>query len=86
MNGDLSITPADAQRAFEIFPGKIPSPSSYEKENADVTCDGNGTRIKEKKGLFFSLIPVDSSDPLFRPDSDWRNLVHSSCIPIVIAL
>ena len=40
VNGDLNITPADAQRAFDIFLGKISNPTACEKENADVNCDG----------------------------------------------
>jgi len=40
VNGDLSITPADAQAAFDIFLGKISNPTESELENADVNCDG----------------------------------------------
>jgi len=40
VNGDLSITPADAQDAFDIFLGKIANPTESERENADVNCDG----------------------------------------------
>jgi PKD repeat protein len=41
VNGDLMITPADAQAAFEIFLGKIANPTWCEKENADVNCSGS---------------------------------------------
>jgi PKD repeat protein len=40
VNGDLKITPADAQLAFDIFLGKIASPTWCELENADVDCSG----------------------------------------------
>jgi len=40
VNGDLKITPADAQRAFDIYLGKIANPTWCELENADVKCDG----------------------------------------------
>ncbi len=40
VNGDLNITPADAQDAFEMFLGIISSTTETQKENADVNCDG----------------------------------------------
>jgi PKD repeat protein len=40
VNGDLIITPADAQAAFDIFLGRIPNPTWCEKENADVNSSG----------------------------------------------
>ena len=40
VNGDLGLTPADAQMAFDIFLGKIPDPTSCQLENADVNSDG----------------------------------------------
>ncbi len=40
VNGDLSITPADAQYVFEMFLGIISSATETQKENADVNCDG----------------------------------------------
>jgi hypothetical protein len=43
VNGNLAITPADAQAAFDIFLGKIPKPTACQKENADVNGDGNKT-------------------------------------------
>ncbi len=43
VNGDLSITAADAQTAFEIFLKKIANPTECQKENADVNCDGTKT-------------------------------------------
>jgi len=43
VNGDLTLTPADAQAAFDIFLGKIPSPTACQKENADVNADGAKT-------------------------------------------
>jgi len=46
INGDLSITPADAQKAFDIYLGKIPNPTDCEKENADVNCSGTKNEPK----------------------------------------
>jgi hypothetical protein len=46
VNGDLKITPSDAQAAFDIFLGKIPNPSWCEKENADV--NSSGTKLEPK--------------------------------------
>jgi len=43
VNGDLSITPADAQYVFEIFLGIISNVTETQKENADVNCDGTAT-------------------------------------------
>jgi PKD repeat protein len=40
VNGDLEITPADAQAAFDIFLGKIADPTWCEQENADVNLSG----------------------------------------------
>lgn len=40
VNGDLKITAADAQAAFEIFLWKIQNPTACQIENADVNCDG----------------------------------------------
>jgi PKD repeat protein len=46
VNGDLKITPADAQLAFDIYLRKIASPTWCELENADVNC--SGTRLSPK--------------------------------------
>ena len=46
VNGDLQISPADAQAAFDIFLNKINNPSWCEKENADV--NSSGTRLEPK--------------------------------------
>jgi parallel beta-helix repeat protein len=46
VNGDLQITPADAQFAFDIYLGKIANPTWCELENADVKCDG--TKLSPK--------------------------------------
>jgi PKD repeat protein len=43
LNGDLSLTPADSQIAFDIFLGKIANPTQCQKENGDVNCDGTKT-------------------------------------------
>lgn len=43
VNGDLSVSPADAQAAFNIYLGRISNPTESEKENADVNCDGTIT-------------------------------------------
>jgi len=40
VNGDLGLTPSDAQAAFEIFLGIQPNPTHAQLENADVNCDG----------------------------------------------
>ncbi len=46
VNGDLKVTPADAQSAFDIYLGKISNPTWCELENADVKCDG--TKLEPK--------------------------------------
>ena len=46
VNGDLKITPADAQAAFDFFLGKIANPTWCEKENADV--NSSGTKLDPK--------------------------------------
>lgn len=43
VNGDLSISPADAQSAFNIFLSRLANPTKCEKENADVNSDGTKT-------------------------------------------
>jgi|GEM_PF-1086384 len=50
VNGDLNITPADAQEVFEIFLGIISDPTDCQKENADVNCDGTKTNPKITPG------------------------------------
>ncbi len=40
VNGDLKITPTDAQRVFELFLGLIPNATEAQLENADVNTDG----------------------------------------------
>jgi len=40
VNGDLRITPSDAQTAFDIFLGRLANPTWCEKENADVNSSG----------------------------------------------
>jgi PKD repeat protein len=46
VNGNLQITPADAQLAFSIYLNKITDPTWCELENADVNCDG--TKLSPK--------------------------------------
>ncbi len=46
VNGDLNVTPADAQSAFDIYLGKINNPTWCELENGDVKCDG--TRLEPR--------------------------------------
>jgi PKD repeat protein len=46
VNGDLKITPADAQMAFDIYLKKISSPTWCELENADV--NSSGTKLQPK--------------------------------------
>jgi len=46
VNGDLKITPADAQAAFDIFLGRLKNPTWCEKENADV--NSSGTKLDPK--------------------------------------
>jgi chitodextrinase len=43
VNGDLLITPADAQAAFDMFMGGTANSSRCEKENADVDASGSPT-------------------------------------------
>jgi PKD repeat protein len=43
VNGDLKITPGDAQLAFDMYLGKTGNPTWCELENADVKCDGPET-------------------------------------------
>jgi len=40
VNGDLKITPTDAQKVFELFLGLIPNATEAQLENADVNTDG----------------------------------------------
>ncbi len=40
VNGDLEVSPIDAQTAFDIFLNKASSPTESQLENADVNCDG----------------------------------------------
>jgi PKD repeat protein len=46
VNGDLRITPADAQLAFDIYLGRVASPTWCELENADV--NSSGTKLAPK--------------------------------------
>jgi PKD repeat protein len=46
VNGDLSITPADAQMAFDIYLKRIAEPTWCELENADV--NSSGTKLNPK--------------------------------------
>jgi hypothetical protein len=39
-NGDLAITPGDAQTAFDIYLERIANLTDAQNENADVNCDG----------------------------------------------
>jgi PKD repeat protein len=50
VNGDLKITPADAQVAFDIFLGRIANPTECQKENADVNGDGTIDQPKISPG------------------------------------
>jgi len=46
VNGDLKITPGDAQLAFDMYLGRIANPPWCELENADVNC--SGTKLSPK--------------------------------------
>jgi PKD repeat protein len=46
VNGDLKITPTDAQRVFELFLGLIPNATEAQLENADVNTDGTPSAPK----------------------------------------
>jgi parallel beta-helix repeat protein len=41
VNGDKRISPLDSQAVFDIFLGRIKNPTVCQKENGDVTGDGN---------------------------------------------
>ncbi len=43
VNGDLQLSPGDAQQAFDIYLGRINNPTEAQRENADVNCDGTKT-------------------------------------------
>lgn len=40
MNGNLALSPIDAQTAFDFYLGKIQNLTRCQKENGDVNCDG----------------------------------------------
>jgi PKD repeat protein len=46
VNGDLDLTPADAQIIFDIFLKKLQEPTDCQLENADVNIDGTQTEPK----------------------------------------
>ncbi len=46
VNGDLILSPADAQMAFDIYLGKINNPTWCELENADVNASGSAAEPK----------------------------------------
>ena len=50
INGDLNITPTDAQIAFDAFLGNISNLTDIQKENADVNCDGTKNEPKITPG------------------------------------
>ncbi|MFW6122272.1 MAG: PKD domain-containing protein, partial [Petrotogales bacterium] len=58
-NGDLSITPADAQVAFDLYLARISNPTECEKENADVNCDGTITP-SDAQGIFDKYLGKES--------------------------
>lgn len=70
VNGDLKITPTDAQRVFELFLGLIPNATEAQLENADVNTDGTPSAPKVtpsdaqaifEKFLGISELPSDCS-------------------------
>ena len=70
INGDVKLTPADAQIAFDLFLNKINNPTKCEIENADVNCDGTKSKPKItpadaqaifEKYLGVSALPEDCS-------------------------
>jgi PKD repeat protein len=56
--GDLIITVADAQAAFEIFLHKISHPSECQIENADVNCNGSVTPA-DAQAIFHKYLGKD---------------------------
>ena len=46
MTGDLRITPADAQKAFDIYLKRLQNPTMCELENADVNLSGTAKEPK----------------------------------------
>jgi len=70
VNGDLQVSPSDAQRVFEIFLGLIPEATVAQLENSDVNCDGTPENPKVtpsdaqaifEKFLGISELPGDCS-------------------------
>jgi len=58
VNGDLKITPGDAQLAFDIYLGRISNPTWCQLENADVNC--SGTKLSPK------VTPADAQMIFYR--------------------
>jgi len=60
INGDLMISPADAQIAMDIYMGKIRNPDFWEMENGDVNSDGTKAipRIspKDAQHIFYKYL------------------------------
>jgi PKD repeat protein len=46
VTGDLAISPADAQKTFDIYLKRIPNPTECELENADVNSSGTAAEPK----------------------------------------
>ena len=63
-NGDLIVTPGDAQTAFDIYLGRIQNPTTCELENADVNCDGTKYSPKvtpaDAQAIFSSYLGIST--------------------------
>jgi PKD repeat protein len=70
VNGDLKITPADAQLAFDIYLGKVANPTWCELENADVNCSGTKSTPK--------VTPADAQT-IFHKYLRRKGVVSSDC-------
>ena len=90
VNGDLKITPTDAQRVFEIFLGLIPNATEAQLENADVNTDGTPSDPKVtpsdaqaifEKFLGISELPSDCSCKSRAATSQNETFEHISSFP-----
>jgi PKD repeat protein len=92
INGDLQITPADAQAAFDIFLGKLSSPTMCQRENADVNCDGTKGSPKitpaDAQAIFDKYLGKSelscSCSGNSRADSSSSQVLKSSAIRLIL--
>jgi PKD repeat protein len=88
VNGDLNITPSDAQMAFDIYLSKIADPTWCELENADVNSSGTKLVPSDCSGASRAAATTQQkmlfNETTFTIDSGFLTSAGDIVIPVIV--